>query len=59
MREPIELGDLDYIMREYLVHSGYQESFVALDQENVSNGIVKPAEDGFDEDEVADLQFFK
>lgn len=34
MAESVDIKDLDYIIREYLVHSGYQESFVALDKEN-------------------------
>jgi hypothetical protein len=48
----IELKDLDYIVREYLVHSGYQESFVALDidttRENKTNDII----DGRDNENI-------
>ena len=29
--EEVEVTDLDYIIREYMVHSGYQESFKVLD----------------------------
>ena len=31
------MKDFDYVIREYLVHSGYQESFMALDKENQTN----------------------
>ena len=27
---------MDYIIREYLVHSGYQETFMALEDENTT-----------------------
>ena len=30
------MKDLDYIVREYLVHSGYQESFNAIELERIS-----------------------
>jgi hypothetical protein len=32
--EKVENQDLDYLIREYLVHSGYQESFMALETES-------------------------
>ncbi len=32
--EKVDNNDLDYLVREYLVHSGYQESFMAFDREN-------------------------
>jgi hypothetical protein len=32
-QEKVEKKDMDYLIREYLVHSGYQESFMALDKE--------------------------
>jgi hypothetical protein len=35
--EKVELQDLDYIVREYLVHSGYQESFNAMEIDNMNN----------------------
>jgi hypothetical protein len=34
MKQEIKLNDMDYIIREYLVHSGYQETFMALEDEN-------------------------
>jgi len=34
MKQEIKLSDMDYIIREYLVHSGYQETFMALEDEN-------------------------
>lgn len=35
--EKVENQDLDYLIREYLVHSGYQESFMALETESNKN----------------------
>jgi len=32
--EEIKLSEMDYVIREYLVHSGYQETFMALEDEN-------------------------
>lgn len=32
--EEIKLIDMDYVIREYLVHSGYQETFMALEDEH-------------------------
>jgi len=32
--EEIKLSEMDYIIREYLVHSGYQETFMALEDEH-------------------------
>ncbi len=32
--QEIKLSEMDYIIREYLVHSGYQETFMALEDEN-------------------------
>ena len=34
MKQEIKLSDMDYMVREYLVHSGYQETFMALEDEN-------------------------
>ena len=34
MGQEIKLSDMDYMIREYLVHSGYQETFMALEDEN-------------------------
>jgi len=36
-QEKVENQDLDYLIREYLVHSGYQESFMALETESNKN----------------------
>ncbi len=34
MNQEIKLSEMDYVIREYLVHSGYQETFMALEDEN-------------------------
>lgn len=34
MNEDIKLSEMDYVIREYLVHSGYQETFMALEDQN-------------------------
>ena len=36
LNQDIKLSDMDYIIREYLVHSGYQETFMALEDENTT-----------------------
>lgn len=36
INEEIRLNDMDYVIREYLVHSGYQETFMALEDENTT-----------------------
>jgi hypothetical protein len=41
----IEIKDMDYIVREYLLHSGYQESFNAMD-----------IDDGVDSSNIADIE---
>jgi hypothetical protein len=46
--------DLDYIVREYLVHSGYQESFMALDFENSSKKV-----SNFEKDNLYDNLHFE
>jgi hypothetical protein len=34
INEDIKLSEMDYVVREYLVHSGYQETFMALEDQN-------------------------
>lgn len=43
MNEEIKLSEMDYVIREYLVHSGYQETFMALEDENAyTDGKILP-----------------
>lgn len=46
----ITRNDFDYIIREYLVHSGYQESFMALENEKGKSDIVAIENDEMYED---------
>jgi hypothetical protein len=58
----VEKKDVDYLVREYLVHSGYQESFIALEKEKELNladidNLANNADIVIDEDLYEDLKF--
>lgn len=43
INEEIKLSEMDYVIREYLVHSGYQETFMALEDEHAyTDGKIVP-----------------
>lgn len=47
-QEKVEKKDMDYLIREYLVHSGYQESFMALDKEYEYNPVDLDYDENYD-----------